>query len=109
MGEAGKDEKAFRQNPAGGEEPVPALSRRGIKSYVLRAGRMSPAQKRSYGELSPRFSVPFDSSGRVLDYRALFGNSNPVTVEIGFGMGIATAEIAQANPGQNYLGLEVYR
>ncbi|MDR3193168.1 MAG: tRNA (guanosine(46)-N7)-methyltransferase TrmB [Treponema sp.] len=70
---------------------------------------MSPAQQRSYRELSPRFSVLFDSSGRILDYRALFGNSNPVTVEIGFGMGIATAEIAQANPGQNYLGLEVYR
>jgi tRNA (guanine-N7-)-methyltransferase len=69
---------------------------------------MSPAQKRSYGELFPRFGVPFDP-GRVLDYRALFGNSNPVTVEIGFGMGIATAEIARANPGQNYLGLEVYR
>ncbi|MDR0998093.1 MAG: tRNA (guanosine(46)-N7)-methyltransferase TrmB [Treponema sp.] len=69
---------------------------------------MSPAQKRSRQELSPRFSVPFDGEGGVLDYPALFGNSNPVTVEIGFGAGLATAEIAQANPGQNYLGLEVY-
>jgi tRNA (guanine-N7-)-methyltransferase len=70
---------------------------------------MSPAQKRSYAELSPRFSIPFDSDGRVPDYRALFGNSNPITVEIGFGTGIVTAEIAQANPEQNYLGLEVHR
>jgi tRNA (guanine-N7-)-methyltransferase len=69
---------------------------------------MSPAQKRSYRELSPRFSVPFDADSPVLDYPALFGNANPVTVEIGFGMGISTAEIAQANRGQNYLGLEVY-
>jgi tRNA (guanine-N7-)-methyltransferase len=106
MGEAGRGEKPL-QNPAG-EGPVPSASRRG-KSYVLRMGRMSPAQKRSYAEFSPRFSIPFDSSGPVLDYRALFGNSNPVTAEIGFGMGIVTAEIAQANPGQNYLGLEVYR
>jgi tRNA (guanine-N7-)-methyltransferase len=111
MGEAGQDEKKDPfQNPANGESaPILSASRRGIKSYVLRSGRMSPAQQRSYRELSPRFSVPFDSSGRILDYRALFGNGNPVTVEIGFGMGIATAEIAQANPGQNYLGLEVYR
>jgi tRNA (guanine-N7-)-methyltransferase len=69
---------------------------------------MSPAQKRSRQELSPRFSVPFNAEGGVLDYSALFGNSGPVTVEIGFGAGTATAEIAQANPGQNYLGLEVY-
>jgi tRNA (guanine-N7-)-methyltransferase len=87
----------------------PTISGRGIKSYVLRAGRMSPAQKRSYQEFSPRFLVPFDASGPVLDYPAVFGNSNPVTVEIGFGMGIATAEIAGANPQQNYLGLEVHR
>jgi tRNA (guanine-N7-)-methyltransferase len=81
---------------------------RRIKSYVLRSGRMSPAQKRSYEELAPSFTVPFDAAA-VLDYPALFGNSNPVTVEIGFGAGIATAELAQANPGRNYLGLEVYR
>jgi tRNA (guanine-N7-)-methyltransferase len=110
MGEAGKNENAVPQDPAGGEgETLPSASRGGIKSYVLRSGRMSPAQKRSYGELFPRFGVPFDPAGGVLDYRALFGNGNPVTVEIGFGMGLATAEIARANPGQNYLGLEVYR
>ncbi|MDR0451388.1 MAG: hypothetical protein LBH26_09010, partial [Treponema sp.] len=86
MGETGKDEKTALQKTAGGEGAPPGGAfRRGVKSYVLRSGRMSPAQKRSYGELFPRFGVPFDP-GRVLDYRALFGNSNPVTVEIGFGM-----------------------
>jgi tRNA (guanine-N7-)-methyltransferase len=82
----------------------------GIKSYVLRAGRMSDAQKRSYETLSSRFCIPFaDAGGELLAYRLSFGNENPVTVEIGFGMGIATAMIAEANPAMNYLGLEVHR
>jgi tRNA (guanine-N7-)-methyltransferase len=81
----------------------------GIKSYVLRAGRMSDAQKRSYDTLSPQFCIPFASDPALLDYRLIFGNENPVTIEIGFGMGIATAMIAEAHPDQNYLGLEVHR
>ncbi|MDR2069040.1 MAG: tRNA (guanosine(46)-N7)-methyltransferase TrmB [Spirochaetaceae bacterium] len=79
----------------------------GIKSYVLRGGRMSNAQRRAYEGLSSRYTIPF--TGKVLDFRALFANGNPVTVEIGFGMGFATAVIAQENPGKNYLGIEVFR
>ncbi|GHT60362.1 tRNA (guanine-N(7)-)-methyltransferase [Spirochaetia bacterium] len=85
----------------------------GIKSYVIRAGRMSDAQKRSYDMLSPRFCIPFASNAKtelaLLNYNHCFGNENPVTIEIGFGMGIATAMIAEANPQQNYLGLEVHK
>jgi tRNA (guanine-N7-)-methyltransferase len=79
----------------------------GIKSYVLRAGRMSAAQRRSYETRSPDFCVPFAEA--PLDFSRTFGNENPVTVEIGFGMGAATAVIAQENPEKNYLGIEVYR
>jgi tRNA (guanine-N7-)-methyltransferase len=68
---------------------------------------MSKAQRRSYETLIPRYGIPF--SGKVLDYRSVFGNDNPVTLEIGFGMGLATALIAEANPGGNYLGIEVHR
>jgi tRNA (guanine-N7-)-methyltransferase len=94
---------------------------RAVKSYVLRAGRMSPAQERARAELFPRFGVPVfaspvkpshpvePDSPAVLDYTRVFGNSNPVTVEIGFGMGAATAQIAAANPQKNYLGIEVFR
>ncbi|GHV37779.1 tRNA (guanine-N(7)-)-methyltransferase [Spirochaetia bacterium] len=78
----------------------------GIKSYVLRAGRMSVAQKRSYETLSPRFCIPF--SPDAASAPAFFGNENPLIIEIGFGMGIATADIAEANPQKNYLGLEVH-
>jgi tRNA (guanine-N7-)-methyltransferase len=79
----------------------------GIKSYVLRVGRMSVAQRRSYDTLFPAFCVP-EGQGLV-DYPRVFGNANPVTLEIGFGMGIATAMIAQRNPDKNYLGIEVHR
>jgi len=77
-----------------------------IRSFVLRAGRMSDAQRRSYDTLSSRFVLPF-TPGPV-DYPSIFGNSNPVTVEIGFGMGMATSAIAESNPDKNYLGLEVH-
>ena len=79
----------------------------GVKSYVLRAGRMSVAQRRSYETRSPDFCVPF--APESLEFKRVFGNENPVTLEIGFGMGIATAMIAQDNPQKNYLGVEVHR
>jgi tRNA (guanine-N7-)-methyltransferase len=82
---------------------------RAIKSYVLRAGRMSGAQKRCYGELFPRYGVSVPAAGERLDFQAVFGNSNPVVLEIGFGMGIATAILAEKNRWNNYLGIEVHR
>ncbi len=86
---------------------APGESSRRIKSYVLRAGRMSDAQKRSYENLKDNFCIPFSET--MLNPETLFGNKHPLTIEIGFGMGIATAMIAEANPEKNYLGLEVHR
>jgi tRNA (guanine-N7-)-methyltransferase len=84
-----------------------------VKSYVLRAGRMSTAQRRCYEEFYPRFCFKGDSAalGSVmpLDLADLFGNTHSVILEIGFGMGIATAIIAEQNPKKNYLGIEVHR
>jgi tRNA (guanine-N7-)-methyltransferase len=79
-----------------------------IRSYVLRSGRMSEAQKRSYRELS-RYIIPFQDTEEKPDFERIFGNRNPFTVEIGFGMGIATALIAEQNPLNNYLGIEVHK
>ena len=70
-----------------------------IRSFVLRAGRMSRAQKRSYETLFPLYGLRPDG---VLGL-------GPITIEIGFGMGIATSIIAEQNPGVNYLGIEVHR
>ncbi|MDR3162179.1 MAG: tRNA (guanosine(46)-N7)-methyltransferase TrmB [Spirochaetaceae bacterium] len=68
---------------------------------------MSDAQKRSYDALAPRYCVPF--TGEQADWGGIFGNENPLILEIGFGMGTATAAIARENPGKNYLGVEVFR
>ena len=80
---------------------------RGIRTYALRSGRMTDAQKKAYGDLSLRWRIPFKNE--ALDFAAVFGNDAPVTVEVGFGMGQATAEIAQANPDKNYMGIDVYK
>jgi tRNA (guanine-N7-)-methyltransferase len=75
---------------------------------------MSAAQRRCYAELFPRFCLAFNAvegghSGAPPDLAGVFGNGNPVIAEIGFGMGSATALIAEQNPGKNYLGIEVHR
>ena len=78
-----------------------------IKSYVLRKGRATPAQVKSYDSLAEKLIVPYEKSEKNLS--EIFGNDNPVIVEIGFGMGTATAEIAAAFPHNNYLGIEVHK
>lgn len=90
-------------NPA----PSPEAIRREVKTYVLRIGRMTAAQEKAYNELSPSWCIPFEKKN--LNFVDIFGNTNPIVIEIGFGMGDATAEIAAANPDINYLGIEVHR
>ena len=80
---------------------------RAVRSFVIRAGRMSDRQRRDYERLMPEWSVPYAEA--ELDVPSVWGNANPLTVEIGFGMGKATALIARDNPHKNYLGLEVHR
>jgi tRNA (guanine-N7-)-methyltransferase len=80
-----------------------------IKSYVLRSGRMTDAQQKAYTELSPVYGIPVKENETPLNVESIFRNSNPLTIEIGFGMGDALAEIAQANPLKNYLGIEVFK
>ena len=79
---------------------------RPIRSFVLRQGRFSPGQQRAYEMLMPRFGVPF--SPAFLDLEAVFGRKAPKILEIGFGMGETTAKIAQDNPENDYLGVEVH-
>ena len=87
-------------------DPTDIPLRRSIRSFVVRAGRMGTGQIRAIEELGPRFVVPY--SPQRLDVEALFGRKAPIVLEIGFGMGQATAAIAQAMPGTDYLGVEVH-
>lgn len=82
------------------------IQRDHIRSFVLRQGRMSEAQKRSIDEGLPRFGLPY--APRPLDFDAVFGRTAPRVLEIGCGMGDTTAEIAAAHPEQDYLGIEVH-
>jgi tRNA (guanine-N7-)-methyltransferase len=79
---------------------------RPIRSYVLRQGRMSSAQRAALERLLPIHGVRYRAE--PLDLDALFGRSAPKILEIGFGMGETTACIAQAHPECDYLGVEVH-
>jgi tRNA (guanine-N7-)-methyltransferase len=83
-----------------------ALQRRPIRSFVLRQGRFSPAQRVAYDKLLPRFGVPF--SPEPVDLDAIFGRANPKVLEVGSGMGETTAAIALAHPDQDFLAVEVH-
>jgi tRNA (guanine-N7-)-methyltransferase len=79
---------------------------RPIKSFVVRAGRMGSGQVRALEDLGPKFVVAY--APQPFDAAAAFGRTAPLVVEIGFGMGDATASIAQALPGNDFLGIEVH-
>ena len=79
---------------------------RPVRSYVLRQGRMSPAQQRALDVLLPRLGIAY--APEPLDFVAAFGRSAPAILEIGFGMGETTAAIAAAHPERDFLGLEVH-
>ena len=79
---------------------------REIKSYVLRGQRLKPSQIEALDKHFYDYALVH--SMEKLDFRKVFGNDNPVVIEIGFGMGESTARIARENPNVNYLGIEVF-
>ena len=79
---------------------------RTIKSYVLRAGRMGTGQMRAFELYGPQFLIPYREA--KLDVHAAFGRNAPLILEIGFGMGDATAKIAHVRPNDNFLCCEVH-
>jgi tRNA (guanine-N7-)-methyltransferase len=87
-------------------EAAPASAQRPVRSYVLRQGRMSPAQTRALAELLPRFGIDYASA--PLAFEQVFGRAAPVILEVGFGMGETTAAIAQAHPQVDFLAVDVH-
>ncbi len=84
-----------------------ARPQRRIKSFVMRAGRMTEGQQRGLDQGGPRFILPL-ADGPV-DYDQVFGRAAPRTLEIGFGMGHSLLEMAAAAPEQDFIGVEVHR
>ena len=88
------------------DDATPTAQHPAIRSYVVRPGRMGPGQQRALAELGPRFIVPYVA--KAMDFDAVFGRHAPQVLEIGFGMGDATAEVAAAQPGVDFIGIEVH-
>jgi tRNA (guanine-N7-)-methyltransferase len=79
---------------------------RRIRSFVIRAGRITAAQERALTELWPFYGL---ESGGKLDLESVFGRAAPRCLEIGFGAGEVIGHLAQTHPERDYLGIEVHR
>ncbi|HMT02575.1 MAG TPA: tRNA (guanosine(46)-N7)-methyltransferase TrmB [Burkholderiales bacterium] len=77
-----------------------------IKSFVLRQGKITQSQKKAVYNLMPKYGIEFQE--QMLDLNKIFKRDNPKIIEIGFGMGHATWQIAMNNPNNDYLGIEVH-
>lgn len=80
--------------------------KRTIRSFVRRAGRITPSQQRAFETLWPRYGLEY--AAEPLDFSAIFGRSAPVVLEIGFGNGETLVEQAAATPDMDFLGIEVH-
>ncbi len=80
---------------------------RRIRSFVQRSGRMTPSQQNALEQQWPTFGLELTDG--LLDFQQLFGNDNPVIMEIGFGMGDSLITMAKTMPENNYLGIEVHK
>ena len=97
--------------PDGADDSAPASDtpehpRRSIRSFVLRAGRMGSGQVKAMETLGPLYVLPYKAA--PLDFDQAFGRHAPTVLEIGFGMGDATAQIAAARPQDDFIGIEVH-
>ena len=83
------------------------IKRRPIRSYILRQGRITAAQTKAIQENLKRHAIVFEN--QPINFNDVFQNrSGDLVLEIGFGMGTSTAEIAKANPNKNYIAIEVH-
>ncbi|MBR1582644.1 MAG: tRNA (guanosine(46)-N7)-methyltransferase TrmB [Spirochaetales bacterium] len=80
---------------------------REIKSFVLRGQKLKDFQIKALKEHFYEYAIVYNHN-KPMDFEAIFGNKNPVIIEIGFGMGESTLKIAKENPDRNYIGIEVF-
>lgn len=84
--------------------PVPTTT--GVRTYKRRSGRVTPGQTDVLSRLWSGLGLDVD--GSPVDLAALFGRRAPVVLEVGFGMGEATAEMAAAEPDHDVLAVDVH-
>ena len=88
------------------EQDNKPVHERRIKSFVKRGGRMVTGQIKALQELATKYVLPY--SPQAPDWDAVFGRQAPRVLEIGFGMGDATAQVAAAQPDTDFIGVEVH-
>ncbi|WP_234379518.1 tRNA (guanosine(46)-N7)-methyltransferase TrmB [Streptomyces caniscabiei] len=99
-----KGEPRFPDGPRA--DPAGSHFERRIRSFQPRRSRVTAGQADALQRLWPKWGLDID--GRDLDLVELFGNDRPVVLEIGFGMGEATARMAAADPDTNVLAVDVH-
>lgn len=100
-----KGEPRFPDGPKA--DPAGSHFERRIRSFQPRRSRVTAGQAEALQRLWPKWGLDIDGQ-RVIDLGELFGNANPVVLEIGFGMGEATARMAAEDPGTNILAVDVH-
>jgi len=86
-----------------------APPQRRIRSFVLRAGRITAAQQRALTELWPSYGIDLPEAPTLLDLALWFGRKAPRSLEIGFGNGDNLLGLAKAHPERDFIGIEVHR
>ena len=83
------------------------LTNQPIKSFTLRAGRLSPRQTRGLDSWLPNYALPMQDEPWC--FKEVFGREADTIVEIGFGMGQSLVQMAKERPDVNFVGIEVHR
>lgn len=86
---------------------VGSCMQKGIKSFVLRAGRVSNRQQKALDLWLPQYQIHLENA--IWDMASLFPSEAPTVVEIGFGMGASLCTMAMQAPHINFLGIEVHK
>lgn len=92
--------------PRGHKLPPEDRPLRTVKSFVIRSGRMTEAQKLAVNDNWSHYGL--DLAAGKFDAQQIFGRKAPLVLEIGFGMGDSLIAMAQTHPEQDYLGVEVH-
>jgi tRNA (guanine-N7-)-methyltransferase len=84
----------------------PEFNRRDIRSFVIRGGRITDAQEKAFERYWPTYGLQLGDG--PLDFQQVFGNHQPVVLEIGYGMGDSLLTMAQQETDKNFIGIEVH-
>ncbi|MDA8781592.1 tRNA (guanosine(46)-N7)-methyltransferase TrmB [Porticoccaceae bacterium] len=84
----------------------PEYRKKSIRSYVVRAGRMTDAQRSAFETLWPQYGLTLEDG--PIDTDALFARRGTKVLEIGFGMGDSLLQMAAVEPETDFIGIEVH-